>query len=120
MKSFAISLCVFTALLLTILLNCLFVDRTMDTLEAALAALPSCNEAAEGVAALEAYWDKSHNELSFSISFDEMREMDDCLVQLRIAAKAGNSYEFELARALGFDAIRHMRRLERFSWDGIF
>lgn len=120
MKAFVISLCMFGALLSTILLNCLFVDRTMDTLEASLAALPACTEAREAVGALEQYWTKRHNELSFSISYNEIREMDNCITQMRVAAQAEKDYEFELARALGFDAIRHMRRLERFSWDGIF
>jgi hypothetical protein len=119
MKTFVLSLCVFGTLLLTILFNCLFVDRTMDTLELTLETLPACEEATESVEALTHYWERCHNELSFSISHSEIREMDNCILQMRIAAQSNSSYEYELARALGLEAIHQMRRLERFSWDGI-
>ena len=120
MKTFITSLCLFALLIGAILFNCAFVQRTVTELEGALRALPECEEALADVQALEAYWDKCHNELSFSISFSEIKAMDDCIIRLRVAAEQRERYEFELARADAFDAVDHMHRLERFSLDGIF
>ena len=120
MKTFITSLCLFALLIGAILLNCAFVRRTVTELEGALRALPECEEALAAVQALEEYWSKCHNELSFSISFTEIKAMDDCIIRLRVAAEHRERYEFELARADAFDAVDHMHRLERFSLDGIF
>lgn len=120
MKTFIAAVCMFLALLTVIIINCFFVSRTMNTLEQALVALPAHTLAEAPLEELLEYWESRHNELSFSISFNEIKAMDDSILHMQVAAREGDAYEYEMGRALGFDAIRRMRRLERFSWDGIF
>ncbi len=119
MKVFILSLCVFALLIGTIVGNCFYVSKTTEYLEQALLQLPVASEADTALAELEDYWYVRRTEISFSISFSEIAEMDSCLIQLRTAADNGEDYEFELARMLAIKNIEHMRRLERFSWECI-
>ena len=117
MKSFWIMLCVFVLMLGGIAVNCVFIDRTADKMERAIAALPEVSEAGKtgALSELEAFWQKRRTAVSISISFNDIRAIDNHLAQMRAAAEVGEDSDYETARQLALSAVAHMRRLERFS-----
>ena len=119
MKSFWIMLCVFVLMLGGIAANCAFIDRTADRMEQAIAALPEVGEAKEALDEIEAFWQRRRTAVSVSISFNDIRAIDNDLAQMRAAAEVGEDSDYEVARLLALSAVVHMRRLERFSLECI-
>ncbi len=119
MKTFFIAIAIFALLLGVIVWNSFFINRTMDTMEAALEALPACESAAGALEDLETYWEKRHALIACSISFDEINQMDTCLAQMRAATQQKDALQFETGRLLAQRAVEDMRRLERFAFDCI-
>ena len=119
MRVFVISLLAFALLVGIIVGNCFYVSITTDNIKQALLQLPKVTEADSALTQLETYWQMRRTEISFSVSFNEIRDMDNCLIQLRTACACADDYEFELARALALKSAERMRRLERFSWECI-
>ena len=119
MKSFWIMLLVFAMMLGGIAVNCVFIDRTADKMERAIAALPEVGEAEDALAETEAFWQKRRTAVSISISFNDIRAIDNDLAQMRAAAEVGEDSDYETARLLALSAVAHMRRLERFSLECI-
>ena len=117
MKTFIIALVVFSVLLTLIILNALFVNRTMDELRAAILILPACDEIA--LVDILTSWKNHYTLLSLSVSRNEMRDMDVWLAEMRIAATRGDTLQFETARAKALDSIDDIRRLERIALSNI-
>ena len=108
-------LCVFALMLGGIAANCVFIDRTADEMERAIAALPQVTEAGDALDEIEAFWQKRRAIVSLSLSFNDIRAIDNDLAQMRAAAEVGEDSDYETARQLALLAVAHMRRLERFS-----
>ena len=113
MKTFIASLCVFSSLLLLIAWNVRFVNRATEELETQIQTLDFRESASEKVEQLDAKWQKYRKVLSFSVSYNEIREMDVCIAQMRAAAKEQDAVQFESARLMALDSIKDLRRLER-------
>ena len=118
MRSFIIALCIFALLILAIIFNGIFLRSTTGEMEAALRALPVAEEG-EALLALENYWKNKRTGMSLSISFDEIRKMDELLIELRIAAQCKDENSFLLSRAQALEAVARMRRLECFSLEAL-
>lgn len=99
--------------------NCVFIARTANEMERAIAALPEAGEAKEALDEIEAFWQRRRTAVSVSISFQDIRAIDNDLAQMRAAAEVGERSDFESARRLALSAVAHMRRLERFSLECI-
>lgn len=113
MKTFIASICAFSLLLFLITWNVCFVNRTMDEMENAVRALPACEHASEALDELDARWQEKRTTLSLSVSYNEMRDLDVYLAQMRAAAAERDDLQFETARLMALDAIKDIRRLER-------
>ena len=118
MRAFVISLCIFALLLLTIVGNCIFLHRTTRHMEEALRSLPVGTES-EALSELEIYWKEKRTAMSFSIVFDEIRRMDELLIELRVTAQQGDEAAFSLSLAQAIETVDRMRRLERFSMEAL-
>ncbi len=117
MKTFIVALAVFSLLLCVIILNALFVNRSMNELEDAVSSLSPCD--ATALSEVTELWEKRYTLLSLSVSRNEMRDMDVWMAEMRIAAERSDVLQFETARAQALDSIGDIRRLERISVSNI-
>ena len=115
MRGVVIALSVFVLLLALIACNAVCLNRTVGKIEKALLALTVEDE--EALARLEDYWVKRRHSIELCVTFDEVRTMDELLIQLRAASESGSAEEFALARYLALAAAERLRRLECFSTD---
>ena len=113
MRTFIASLCAFALLLLLIAWNARFVNAAMDELEHGIRSLPSCESANTQLEHIDTQWQKRRKVISLSVSYNELREMDVCLTQMRAAVKEQDALQFETARLMALDTIMDIRRLER-------
>ena len=120
MKTFVIALCVFGLLLLAITANFLYINRITQKLSALLDHMDTTEQAETSFAELEALWAQNRTMIGLSVPFLELRNMDEQLAQMRVALAEGEKIDFLLARALAGETVRHIGRLERFSWECIF
>ena len=115
MKTFFATLGVFVLLLALIVINCLYISHTMRVLEQQLLALPYASERVSAVDELERFWKTNRTLVGISVSYNDIREMEKCLIQMRTAATQEDELSFENARMQALCELQHMRRLERFS-----
>ena len=120
MKTFVAALVIFGALLLLIIGNAIFIHRTANELDARLAALPACTEATNAVNELQSFWQERQEWVGFSVSYEEIRKMDECIIEMQSACAQNEESDFETAKRLAFSAVAHIRRLERFSAENLF
>ena len=120
MKTFVIALCIFGLLLLTVTANFLYINRVTQELSALLDRMDTPERAAASFAELEALWAHNRTMIGLSVPFLELCNMDEQLAQMRVALAEGEEIDFLLARALAGETVRHIGRLERFSWECIF
>lgn len=113
MKTFIVAICTFSLLLLLIGWNVIFVNRAMNELEEIVSALPSCEKANGPLVQAETLWKKKRTALSLSVSYNEIRDLDVSLAEMRAAVEEGDALQFETARLTALGAIDDIRRLER-------
>lgn len=113
MKTFIVSLLIFSLLLVLIGWNVVFVNSTMDKLEQTIKEMPACETASEALQRAEMLWHEKRSTLALSVSYGEIRDVDVSLVEMRTAVNAGDTLQFETARLTALDAIDDIRRLER-------
>ena len=119
MKTFYTALCVFLLLCLAIICNVLFISQTAGRLTDMLNTLPTCEEAESEFEKLDAFWQRRRTAVSLSVSFDEIKDMDNCITSMRSALKSGDEKEFESEKALALNAVCRIQRLERLSLENI-
>lgn len=113
MKTFIVSLLIFSLLLITIARNAIFVNGTMDKLEQTIKEMPTCETASDMLREAETLWREKRSALALSVSYGEIRDVDVSLVEMRAAIDAGDALQFETARLTALGAIDDIRRLER-------
>ena len=119
MKTFYVSLLIFGALLALITWNTIFVNRSMGELEEAILALPDCNEANGPFDRVKERWQALYRPLAFSVSFEDLRNMDAYLFQMKTALKEKDALQYETAREGALNTIHSIRRPEQFSLTSI-
>ncbi len=119
MKVFVVALCVFVILLGVIVANSIFVRRVTHTMATELQEMAESSDPTASFARLESIWQKNRTRISVSVAFGELRDMDECLAQMRVALVLNDESEFKLAHSLACETVDHMGRLERFSWECI-
>lgn len=111
MKSF-IAICIIFAIMLGgVIFNCLYINRTCDTLAAMTQALPQadCSECRNMVARLDEYWQSHHATIALSVSYIKLNRISDLLSALKSYAESGAASDYECARALLLNAISEIR-----------
>ena len=119
MKTFYVSLLIFCALLALITWNTLFVNKSMSQLEEAILALPDCDEGWDPFERIQERWYALYRPLSFSVSFEDLRNMDAYLFQMKTALREKDALQYETAREGALSTLRTIRRPEQFSLSGI-
>ncbi len=117
MKTFIVALCVFALLLVGITINFSYINRVMRTMSAELAAMSTPETAKAHFQRLEELWKSNRPCVGISVPFAELRDMDECLAQMRVALQEDDETELWMAHALATETVEHMGRLERFSWE---
>ena len=122
MKSVCFAYTVFLLLLIAVILNSLFLEKTIDTLECEV------TKAAEEdmSAALEEYTDiydkykKYELYISLSVSHDDLSNLEDAFAEIIGAAKADDRSALITTKSRLTDYLRHIKRLSGINIDSIF
>ncbi len=122
MKSFVITLIIFSLLIAFIIFNYVFVNRYSKCLMDMTEALPDigADDCTEKIGALTEEWQKHRCFISFSTGISSLQNIDDLLDLLLIAKETGNSYEFRKAKELLINAFDDLAQFESFSPEDIF
>ncbi|MBE6556002.1 MAG: DUF4363 family protein [Ruminococcaceae bacterium] len=114
MKTFICSSLAFLALLSVITVNCFYINRVADRLESDLVSMTEPASAEQPLLILKDYWERNKALVGLSVSFEEVHNMTEYLLELQIAAREQDTLEFERSRALALNAAAELRRLEQF------
>lgn len=115
MKTFIVAVIAFAILLGAIVANCVFIQRTMDGLDARLSTLASKEDLVEA----ESFWKEHRRVITLSVSFDRIREMENCFAQMRAAIEEDDTLELNSARYLARNVVASIRSPERFCMECI-
>ena len=117
MKVFILSLLLLGALLLGIGANFWYINRVADRLKEEVDELPdlSAPDCAAEIGELLQYWEKQTDTVCLSVPYNIVDRVSEQAELLLACADCGDRYGFYAAKALLYDAISDMRRLESFS-----
>ena len=121
MKTFVCSLLLLALMIVGIVCNYRYVNKTADKLLELVDALPETS--GDGLAASEsisAFWKDKMDSVGFSVGYTVLDRISEQAVTLVSAAKNQSEFDYRLSKALLRDAVGDMRRLERFSLGNIF
>ena len=121
MKQLVIVLVLFGLTVGGIVWNGLYINKEGSRLSAALAELPAApgEEAARMAKELEDDWKEQAGIVGLSVGAAAMDRVSENLALLVAAAECGDLYGYNAARALLFDLIDDLPRLERFRIDNL-
>ena len=113
MKAFYASIIVFALLLVLILCNGAYVRRTTAEMQILLEKEPTL------LSNIEKHWQMARRTLALSVSFDEIRMLDEHLLAMRAALETGARTDFERHRLLAIETLRRIREPEELSLDNL-
>lgn len=116
MKSFAVSLLLFTVMLGGILVNGRYLHTLADTLDSATEAIPTCGDDNAKRDALDrvcAIWERNRTAVSLSVTVRVTEGIDDCLGKMNAALKYGEDTEFDASKEHLLRIIEDIRRYDR-------
>ena len=119
MKTFYATLAVFALMLGLIVWNACHIHQTANELTAQLDAMPQCEQSLAALDALSAYWEKERRVLALSTAFEDIAALDDCITEMRTAAALGEEAEYIKSRAIAYNIIARIRRIEQCSLDSV-
>ena len=122
MKSFLLSMALFALMLLLIVCNFLYVNRTADRLLNLVDSLPSSpdDSALAPAEELSDFWQTRMNSIGFSVGYTVLDRVSEQAATLVCSAQYHDFFGYQLAKELLRDAVSDMRRLEQFSFGNIF
>ncbi|MBQ9760295.1 MAG: hypothetical protein IJW16_02980 [Clostridia bacterium] len=114
MRSFFLTLVLFVLMIAAILCNALYIKRIATELTARLDTLPDARDAgcAEAARELSAFWEDAAPLVGLSVSYPIVDYMSEQAALLVTSAECGDLYGFRAARALLYDTVKDMKRLE--------
>lgn len=117
MRSFILTLLLFAVLMVLIVCNFIFINRTVDELLGMIDRLPAApgSAAVQAAAALTKRWDEVHPHFSYSVSTIELDHVTTALTVLNARCAAGDADEYQCTLAQLRLAVSELGRLERFS-----
>lgn len=121
MKSFLASLILFALMLGAILWNTFYISRVSEDLYESLNALPAAADPDVLTKALElqSYWEKHAPTVGLSVSYTVTDRLSEQAATLVACASCGDTFGFQTAKALFWDAVGDMTRLEKISIENI-
>ena len=117
MKSFLWSMFLFGLLLVVIVWNFIYVNRTAERLLDMIEALPSDpdDSALAPAEELSDFWHTRINSIGFSVGYTVLDRISEQAATLVSTTKYHDFFDYQLAKELLRDAVQDMRRLEQFS-----
>ena len=122
MKSFIITLIIFSTLLGIIATNFFYINKVGDELKEKAETLDISNieECKAQLDELYLYWKDNETMISFSVSYTELNCVDDNITKMMTYLEHNDIVNFECYRASLLNAIEEMRRLEKLLLKNIF
>ena len=117
MKTFIVSLCVFSVLLGLIAFNAAFIHRTTSTLKKQIEELTI--DSKSELMNLEQYWKQKKTLIGLSVSSDLIRDIDERIAEIHTAIAQEDEAGLEACARLALVAIERMRHNERCSIDNL-
>lgn len=117
MKTFYVSLAVFSLLIALIVCNGIYVRKATEKIEGLLEQALVSDIAS--LLPIEHYWQRTKKMLALTAPFEEIRFFDEHLIAMRAAAKAGAYSDFERSRLLAAEVLCRIRGQEEFSLDNL-
>ncbi len=120
MKSFLLSLALLALVITGVCVNRIYISHAADVINGTVSQLDLKDDSKESLEKLERYWEKHQKYIGLSVSYRELDHLGEMLISLRWAYDTENEAEFEKYRALTFDAVEEITRMERFSIENLF
>lgn len=122
MKSFVATLILLSIVIGGTVWNFQFVNRTADRMDDLIAALPGIENAdcLAKTQEIRAYWEERVPALRFSVGYAYLDRVGEQTALLCACAEIGDLFGFRSAAALLSDAVKDMRRGERFFVANLF
>ena len=119
MRTFIITLALFFAIILMIVINSIYVRNITSTI-IDYASDDKFNKAPEdALERLESFWKENKLFLEFSVSFRETDRMSEYIIDLKECINSGNANEAKRIRTLIADCASDISRLERLSIENL-
>lgn len=119
MKGFTVSLILLAFIIVLVVLNVLYVNRTINELEQ-LAGDVWHTRTADAVDELYSYWEKCRSLVGLSVSLREIDSATENLLSLQAACNEGNDWLIEQSYVLFCNALEDIRRYEKITLLNIF
>lgn len=119
MKTFYAALSAFALLLIMIFANVLYIQGTARELTAQLRPFLSENYTEAEMDELEAYWKRRRVTVGLSIPAENVRSIDEHLIEMRSAAACQDRDSMDTAARLALNAVSRMKDVEGFSADAV-
>jgi len=122
MKSYFATLAVFAVLLIGIIANTVYINRTVTEMNACIDALPSF-DAPNSERELEKIielWGSKQPIVCLSTPLESVESVTDCFRDMEHARASKDKAEYEVARSRASNLMRRIARLERLNWGTVF
>ena len=121
MKSFRISIAIFSVMILTIISNYLYISKISDQLCAMLQNIPSPTspQCIQQIVILEKFWDKHSSTINLSTTAIKTETISSDIVKLKHLALNLEISDFEVTRHQLLSAIRSIKKTEKLSFNNI-
>ncbi len=120
MKTLIASILIFFVMLTGIILNAIFLHRTLGQIQELLDEMESLDASAESVLELETLWADKRNLVALTVGVREVMLMDERLTELKWAQADGTEEEFQKHRALMRAVTEELLRQESLRIDSVF
>ena len=122
MKSLCATATLLCALLILSGINVLYVNRTANEMKEMINNLPTPNDVAciSKTERLQRLWEKKRRVIELSASYPIIDRINEQAALLDACARVGDTYGFESAKTLLYDAIEDMCRAEHISIENLF
>ncbi len=117
MKSFTVTLILLGLVVGASIWNFYFVNRTADHMDALISDLPNItdDDCFDNARELGTYWEERVAALGLSIGYTYLDRVGEQIALLSACAEIGDAFGYQTAVALLTDAVKDLRRGERFS-----
>ena len=120
MKSFIFALCAFALLVAVIVVNCVFILHTANSMEQLLTEVAQAEDPIAPAEQARDYWQAREGALAISVPYNKLYEVKDRLCELCVAAQGKDASELEVARLSALHLLDEIRRTAHFSWRSLF
>ena len=119
MKIFAVSLLLLISMVALVVINALYIERTIDRM-IELSDASRNNKSAESLDELCRYWESHRSFIALSVSLREIDSVTENLLNIKSAFSEGNEWMLEQSYALFLNALEDIRRYEKIALINIF